>query len=39
MYNVLEFSLYLDCNFVEYELENKCRFFLGIVIILDIDVG
>lgn len=23
MYNVLEFSLYLDCNFVEYELENK----------------
>lgn len=30
MYNVLEFSLYLDCNFVEYELENKCRFFFEL---------
>lgn len=38
MYNVLELSLYLDCNFVEHELENKCRFFL-IVTIPDTDVG
>lgn len=42
MYNVLELSLYLDCNFVEHELENKfarADSFLEIVTIPDTDVG
>lgn len=41
-YNVLELSLYLDCNFVEHELENKfgrADYIFGIVTIPDTDVG
>lgn len=40
-YNVLELSLYLDCNFVEHELENKFARAdsSGIVTIPDTDVG